>query len=344
MADRRPSVAVLIGSLRKASFTRRVAEALIKLSPGGARIRDRRDRRPAALQPGPRRRRRAARPGSNFATKIEGRDAVLFVDAGIQPFGPGGAEERARRRLAPLRQERLELKAGRRSSASRPGAMGGFGANHHLRQSLVFLNMPALNQPEAYVGNAAHLIADDRTVAVESTRNFLAGFMIAYEAWVARTGAAARLRPRATFCALAHWLRYGYATATTRQQETPRHAPQQPSPVQFRPRRERRHDPRVRAQLRRQGDRAARGRDRPRQPVPARPLAQDGRARAARDHRAGGIRRPRASAISSIASRSRKSRAPRPRSASPTARTPISASTRSCATARRRRRRAICPS
>ena len=33
-----------------------------------------------------------------------------------------------------------------------PGAIGGFGANHHLRQCLVFLNMPTLQQPEAYVG------------------------------------------------------------------------------------------------------------------------------------------------------------------------------------------------
>jgi len=30
-----------------------------------------------------------------------------------------------------------------------PGALGGFGANHHLRQSLVFLDMPAMQQPEA---------------------------------------------------------------------------------------------------------------------------------------------------------------------------------------------------
>ena len=38
-----------------------------------------------------------------------------------------------------------------------PGAIGGFGANHHLRQSLVFLDMPALQQPEVYIGGAAKL-------------------------------------------------------------------------------------------------------------------------------------------------------------------------------------------
>jgi chromate reductase, NAD(P)H dehydrogenase (quinone) len=41
-----------------------------------------------------------------------------------------------------------------------PGAMG-FGANHHLRRSLVLLNMPTMTQPEADSGGAANLV-DDR--------------------------------------------------------------------------------------------------------------------------------------------------------------------------------------
>jgi len=44
--------------------------------------------------------------------------------------------------------------------------------------------MPTLNQPEAYLGNAAEMIADDRAVAAEPTREFLRGFMTAYEKWV----------------------------------------------------------------------------------------------------------------------------------------------------------------
>ena len=41
-----------------------------------------------------------------------------------------------------------------------PGALAAFGANHHLRQSLVFLDMPAMAQPEAYIGAAADLFDD----------------------------------------------------------------------------------------------------------------------------------------------------------------------------------------
>jgi len=32
-----------------------------------------------------------------------------------------------------------------------PSAIGGFGANHHLRQTFVFLNIPAMQQPEVYL-------------------------------------------------------------------------------------------------------------------------------------------------------------------------------------------------
>jgi len=65
-----------------------------------------------------------------------------------------------------------------------PGAIGGFGANHHLRQSLVFLNVPAMPQPEAYIGNAADLFDAEGAVTNESTRGFLQKFMTAYAAWV----------------------------------------------------------------------------------------------------------------------------------------------------------------
>ena len=36
-----------------------------------------------------------------------------------------------------------------------PGAIGGFGANHQLRQACVFLDMPVMQQPEAYLGHVS---------------------------------------------------------------------------------------------------------------------------------------------------------------------------------------------
>jgi chromate reductase len=67
-----------------------------------------------------------------------------------------------------------------------PGTIGGFGANHHLRQMLTFLNVPAMQQPEAYIGNASHLFDDKGNLVNESTLGFLQGFMEAFAKWVAR--------------------------------------------------------------------------------------------------------------------------------------------------------------
>ena len=65
-----------------------------------------------------------------------------------------------------------------------PGAIGAFGANHHLRQSLVFLNMPVMQQPEAYIGGAGSLFDEAGEIVNPGTRDFIAKFMAAFAAWV----------------------------------------------------------------------------------------------------------------------------------------------------------------
>jgi chromate reductase, NAD(P)H dehydrogenase (quinone) len=65
-----------------------------------------------------------------------------------------------------------------------PGAIGGFGANHHVRQTLVFLNVPVLQQPEAYIGGAAKLFDESGKLTNADTREFVGKFMKAYAAWV----------------------------------------------------------------------------------------------------------------------------------------------------------------
>ena len=67
-----------------------------------------------------------------------------------------------------------------------PGAIGAFGANHHLRQSLVFLNVPCLQMPEAYIGDIAKRFNDKGALSDNSTREFLQMFMTAYADWVER--------------------------------------------------------------------------------------------------------------------------------------------------------------
>jgi chromate reductase len=72
-----------------------------------------------------------------------------------------------------------------------PGAIGAFGANHHLRQSLVFLNMPTLQMPEAYIGNAFNLFGEDGELTNESTTEFLTAFAQTFADWIEKNANAA---------------------------------------------------------------------------------------------------------------------------------------------------------
>jgi chromate reductase len=67
-----------------------------------------------------------------------------------------------------------------------PGAIGGFGANQHLRQSFVFLDILPLQQPEAYVGGAGEIFAADGSIAVPETRDFMQKYLDRFAAWIER--------------------------------------------------------------------------------------------------------------------------------------------------------------
>lgn len=63
------------------------------------------------------------------------------------------------------------------------GGISGFGANHHLRQVLTFVDVYPLQQPEAYIGNAMGLV-DENGVINDDTQAFVQTFMAAFEGWV----------------------------------------------------------------------------------------------------------------------------------------------------------------
>ncbi|OCG06474.1 ACP phosphodiesterase [Gilliamella sp. wkB178] len=64
-----------------------------------------------------------------------------------------------------------------------PGGIGGFGANHQLRQSLVFLDMPTLQQPEAYFGGVSSAFDANGNITAKS-QEFLSSIINAYATWV----------------------------------------------------------------------------------------------------------------------------------------------------------------
>lgn len=179
-------VAVLVGSLRKGSYNRMTARALIELAPEALKleiveIRD----LPLYNQDDD-----AAPPAPSVAFKqrIARADAVLFVTPEYNRSVPGVLKNAIDVASRPYGQSAWNGKPAGVVSVS-PGAIGGFGSNHHLRQSLVFLNMPAMQQPEAYIGNCAPLFDDQGKLTNESTRKFLRGFLDAFSAWIERTAA-----------------------------------------------------------------------------------------------------------------------------------------------------------
>ena len=104
-----------------------------------------------------------------FRERLKKYDGVLFVTPEYNRSVPGGLKNALDVGSRPYGKSVWDGKPCAVVSVS-PGAIGGFGANHHLRQSLVFLNMPVLQQPEAYMGNAANLFDESGNLVNESAR------------------------------------------------------------------------------------------------------------------------------------------------------------------------------
>ena len=118
-----------------------------------------------------------------FRERIRAADAVLFVTPEYNRSVPAPLKNAIDVGSRPYGKSAWSGKPGAVVSAS-PGAIGGFGANHHLRQSLVFLDVPAMQQPEAYIGGADKLFDATGKLTNDGTRKFLQGFMQAFEAWI----------------------------------------------------------------------------------------------------------------------------------------------------------------
>jgi len=122
-------------------------------------------------------------PWREFRDRIKAADAVLIVTPEHNRSVPAALKNALDVGSRPYGKNVWGGKPGAVVSAS-PGSIGGFGANHHLRQSLVFLNVPAMAQPEAYIGGADKLFDATGKLVNEGTRKFLQGFMQAYDAWI----------------------------------------------------------------------------------------------------------------------------------------------------------------
>jgi len=177
-------VAVLVGSLRKESLNRKAALALGSLAPDGVEL--------EIVEIGdlPLYDEDAEAAGApaqwvRFREQVRASDAVLFVTPEYNRSVPGALKNAIDVGSRPYGASVFAGKPAAVMSVSQ-GAIGGFGANHHLRQSLVFLDMPVLPQPEAYVGGAGSLFAANGDIAQDGTRGFFQSFIEAFAGWIER--------------------------------------------------------------------------------------------------------------------------------------------------------------
>ena len=175
-------IAVFVGSLRKESLNRKLAKALAELAPSSLKLEiveigqlplynQDFDEDPSLVY-------------VEFRARVRAADGVLFVTPEYNRSVPGALKNALDVASRPYGQSAWNGKPGAVISAS-PGAIGGFGANHHLRQSLVFLNVPAMQQPEAYIGGADKLFDASGKLASDGTRKFLQQFIETFANWVA---------------------------------------------------------------------------------------------------------------------------------------------------------------
>jgi len=174
-------VAVIVGSLQKNSLNKLTAKAIIELAPASLSLEileigtlqlynQDLDATPTA-------------EWTAFREKIKSVDAVLFFTPEYNRSVPGVLKNALDVASRPWGQSVWDSKPSGIISVS-PGGLGGFGANYHLRQVLSYLNMPTMGQPEAFIGSAHTLFDVNGILTDESTKKFLASFMVAFAAWV----------------------------------------------------------------------------------------------------------------------------------------------------------------
>ena len=174
-------VAVFVGSLRKESLNRKLAHALAALAAPSLELHiveigglpmynpDQEDSPPTAW--------------IELRTAIRAAEAVLFVTPEYNRSIPAALKNAIDVGSRPTGKGAWSGKPGAVVSLTQ-GNLGGFGANHHLRQALVYVNVPAMAQPEVYIGGGARLFDGSGALVDDGTRGFLSTFLEAFSRWI----------------------------------------------------------------------------------------------------------------------------------------------------------------
>ena len=173
-------IAVLVGSLRKASFNRQLATAVARLAPEGFAF-EQLEIGDLPLynqdddgQPAP--------SVQRLKAAIKASQGLLFVTPEYNRSIPGVLKNAIDHASRPYGQSAWAGKPAGVLGAS-VGAIGTAMAQQHLRNVLAYLDVPTLGQPEAFIHAKEGLFDGDGNIGAGS-RDFLQGWMDGYVAWV----------------------------------------------------------------------------------------------------------------------------------------------------------------
>ena len=167
---RKQEIGIVIGSLRKGSFSRAVANFFVAQATEDANFHivemDQLSMYNQDLDSAP------PEAWVNFRKEVQALDGVLFITPEHNRSFPAAIKNALDVASRPYGSSKWNGKPAAVVSVS-PGAIGGFGANHHLRQVLTFLNVQPVQQPEAYIGSVMGLLDENGKVKNEDTRALL---------------------------------------------------------------------------------------------------------------------------------------------------------------------------
>jgi chromate reductase len=177
-------IAIIVGSLREGSINRKVARSICALRGDNldcsmVEIGDlplyNQDFDSLPQQP---------EQYLRFREQVRSADGILFVSPEYNRGIPGVLKNAIDVGSRPYGQSVWDKKPAAVVTAS-PGSIGGFGSNHQIRQSCVFLNMPVMQQPEAYLGHVSDDSFDQAGCLKDGPlKDLITGLAHAFADWV----------------------------------------------------------------------------------------------------------------------------------------------------------------
>jgi chromate reductase, NAD(P)H dehydrogenase (quinone) len=176
-------VGIVVGSIRNNSFSEQLGKNIVELLPEGYEAefieignlplynQDSDEDIPAVY--------------TSFRETVKALDAVVFVTPEHNRSIPAALKNALDVGSRPYGSNVWDGKPALIVSQS-PSNLSGFGANHHLRQVLAFLNMPVVQQPEVYIANVHELLDEDGKITNEDTVGFLQSAVNAFVTLVKR--------------------------------------------------------------------------------------------------------------------------------------------------------------